>query len=70
MNKIGVFSLFIFATFFPFAGQAQANKIEEISPTHAQAMVENGAAFIDVREKKEVLDMAYDAEHVLNIPYE
>ena len=47
---------------------SQNGQLEEISPIRARLMVRNGAMLIDVREKNEVAEIAYDAENVINLP--
>lgn len=43
-------------------------KIKEICPTTTQAWVKEGALLVDVREKAEVEQLAYDVPNILNIP--
>ena len=42
--------------------------VREICPTTTQEWVKNGALLIDVREKDEVNQLAYDVPNILNIP--
>jgi len=43
-------------------------KVTEICPTKTQALIKNGALLIDVREKDEVAQLAYDVPNIINIP--
>jgi rhodanese-related sulfurtransferase len=43
--------------------------IKEISPSMANELAEAGALFIDVREKKELVEQAYIVSNIQNIPY-
>ncbi len=54
--------------FMPFAGKAQQAELKEVSPIRAKLMVRNGSLMVDVREKDEVAQMAYDVENIINIP--
>ena len=42
--------------------------VKEICPTTTQEWVKNGALLVDVREKDEVEQLAYDVPAILNIP--
>jgi rhodanese-related sulfurtransferase len=42
--------------------------VKEICPTTTQEWVKNGALLIDVREKDEVSELAYDVPNIINIP--
>lgn len=42
--------------------------VKEICPTTTQEWVKNGALLIDVREKDEVAQLAYDVPNIMNIP--
>lgn len=42
--------------------------VKEICPTTTQAWVKNGALLVDVREKDEVIELAYDVTNIINIP--
>jgi rhodanese-related sulfurtransferase len=42
--------------------------VKEICPTTTQEWVKNGALLIDVREKDEVAQLAYDVPNIINIP--
>jgi len=43
-------------------------KVKEICPTKTQALIKNGALLIDVREKEEVAQLAFDVPNIINIP--
>jgi len=43
-------------------------KVTEICPTKTQALIKNGALLVDVREKDEVAQLAYDVPNSMNIP--
>ena len=43
-------------------------RVTEICPTKTQALIKNGALLIDVREKDEVAQLAYDVPNIINIP--
>ena len=43
-------------------------KVTEICPTKTQALIKNGALLVDVREKDEVAQLAYDVPNIINIP--
>lgn len=45
-----------------------AQEINQISPIRAKLMARNGAVMIDVREKDEVKELAYDVDGILTIP--
>lgn len=42
--------------------------VKEICPTTTQEWVKNGALLVDVREKDEVTELAYDVPNIINIP--
>jgi rhodanese-related sulfurtransferase len=42
--------------------------VKEICPTTAQEWIKNGALLVDVREKDEVAQLAYDVPNIINIP--
>lgn len=42
--------------------------VKEICPTTTQDWVKNGALLVDVREKDEVAQLAYDVPNIINIP--
>ena len=42
--------------------------VKEICPTTTQEWVKNGALLVDVREKDEVEQLAYDVPKIINIP--
>lgn len=42
--------------------------VNEICPTTTQAWVKRGALLVDVREKEEVEQLAYDVPDIVNIP--
>jgi rhodanese-related sulfurtransferase len=42
--------------------------VKEICPTTTQSWVKNGALLVDVREKEEVEQLAYDVPNIINIP--
>lgn len=42
--------------------------VNEICPTTAQQWVKNGAILVDVREKDEVAQLAYDVPNIIHIP--
>lgn len=42
--------------------------VKEICPTTTQEWVKRGALLIDVREKEEVEQLAYDVPNIINIP--
>ena len=42
--------------------------VKEICPTTTQEWVKNGALLVDVREKHEVDELAYDVPNIINIP--
>lgn len=42
--------------------------VNEICPTTTQGWVKKGALLVDVREKDEVEQLAYDVPHIINIP--
>ncbi len=42
--------------------------VNEICPTTTQEWVKNGALLVDVREKDEVIEIAYDVPNIINIP--
>lgn len=42
--------------------------VKEICPTTTQEWVKRGALLVDVREKEEVEQLAYDVPNIINIP--
>jgi rhodanese-related sulfurtransferase len=42
--------------------------VKEICPTTTQQWVKNGALLVDVREKNEVAQLAYEVPNLINIP--
>lgn len=42
--------------------------VKEICPTTTQGWVKKGALLVDVREKDEVAELAYDVPNIINIP--
>jgi rhodanese-related sulfurtransferase len=42
--------------------------VKEICPTTTQKWVSNGALLVDVREKEEVAELAYDVPNIIHIP--
>jgi len=42
--------------------------VKEICPTTTQGRVKDGALLVDVREKEEVAQLAYDVPNIINIP--
>ncbi|MCE9538547.1 MAG: rhodanese-like domain-containing protein [Bacteroidetes bacterium] len=42
--------------------------VKEICPTTTQEWVKNGALLVDVREKDEVAQLAYEVPNIINIP--
>lgn len=42
--------------------------VKEICPTTTQEWVKRGALLVDVREKEEVAELAYDVPNIINIP--
>lgn len=42
--------------------------VKEICPTTTQEWVKNGALLVDVREKDEVEELAFDVPNIINIP--
>ena len=42
--------------------------VNEICPTSTQAWIKKGATLVDVREKDEVAQLAYDVPNIINIP--
>ena len=42
--------------------------VQEICPTKTQQWIKNGALLVDVREKDEVAQLAYDVPNIINIP--
>lgn len=47
---------------------ASQTLVKEICPTTTQEWVKNGALLVDVREKNEVNELAYDVPDIINIP--
>lgn len=70
MKYFKLLSLLTFALLFA-APQTQAQgtaSLEQVGPVKATLMVRNGALMVDVREKDEVAEVAYDVENIVNIP--
>ncbi|WP_281239993.1 rhodanese-like domain-containing protein [Flavobacterium praedii] len=42
--------------------------VKEICPTKTQLWINNGALLVDVREKEEVAQLAYNVPNIVNIP--
>lgn len=42
--------------------------VKEICPTTTQGWVKNGALLVDVREKNEIAELAFDVPNIINIP--
>ncbi|HMP28885.1 MAG TPA: rhodanese-like domain-containing protein [Saprospiraceae bacterium] len=42
--------------------------VNEICPTTTQRWVQQGALLVDVRENVEVIQLAFDVPHIINIP--
>ncbi|MGO4905782.1 rhodanese-like domain-containing protein [Flavobacterium sp. W20_MBD1_R3] len=42
--------------------------VKEICPTTTQEWIKNGALLVDVREKDEVAQLAYNVPNIINIP--
>jgi rhodanese-related sulfurtransferase len=42
--------------------------VQEICPTKTQEWIKNGALLVDVREKDEVAQLAFDVPNCINIP--
>ena len=42
--------------------------VKEICPTTTQEWVKNGALLVDVREKEEVIELAFDVPNLIHIP--
>ena len=42
--------------------------VKEICPTTTQEWVKKGALLVDVREKNEIKEVAYDVANIINIP--
>lgn len=42
--------------------------VNEICPTTTQSWVKKGALLVDVREKDEIAQLAYDVPNIINIP--
>lgn len=42
--------------------------IQELCPTKTQEKIKSGALLVDVREKNEVAELAYDVPEIVNIP--
>lgn len=70
MKYLKLLPLFAFAFLFSaLSGQAQESaQLEQVGPVKATLMVRNGALMVDVREKDEVAELAYDVENIVNIP--
>lgn len=48
--------------------ETQQTLVNEICPTSTQAWVKRGALLVDVRERDEVAQLAYDVPNIVNIP--
>lgn len=48
--------------------ETKQTPINEICPTTAQGWVKKGALLVDVRERDEVAQLAYDVPNIINIP--
>jgi rhodanese-related sulfurtransferase len=48
--------------------ETQQTLVTEICPTTTQAWVKKGALLVDVRERDEVEQLAYDVTNIVNIP--
>jgi len=48
--------------------EAKQTLVNEICPTTTQGWVKKGALLVDVREKDEVEQLAYDVPNIVNIP--
>lgn len=46
----------------------QQTLVKEICPTTTQQWVKNGALLVDVREKDEIEQLAFDVPNIINIP--
>ena len=76
MNKLKLFSILLLNLFLIVkSGVAQSanaafqpSQLEEISVFKAKLMARNGALMVDVREKDEVAELAYDVDGIINIP--
>ncbi|TAK42636.1 MAG: rhodanese-like domain-containing protein, partial [Saprospiraceae bacterium] len=70
MKYLKLLPLFAFAFLFgTISAQAQESaSLEQVGPIKATLMVRNGALMVDVREKDEVAELAYDVENIINIP--
>ncbi|MBW4360953.1 rhodanese-like domain-containing protein [Flavobacterium taihuense] len=42
--------------------------VKEICPTKTQLLIKNGALLVDVREREEVAQLAYNVPNIVNIP--
>ena len=42
--------------------------VNQICPSSTQAWIKRGALLVDVREKEEVAELAYDVPNIINIP--
>lgn len=42
--------------------------VKEICPTKTQPWIKNGALLVDVREREEVAQLAYNVPNIINIP--
>ncbi len=48
--------------------EAKQSLVKEICPTTTQSWLKNGALLLDVREKDEVEELAYDVSDLIHIP--
>jgi rhodanese-related sulfurtransferase len=48
--------------------ESGTSPVNEICPTATQSWVKKGALLVDVREKEEVEQLAYDVPNIVNIP--
>ena len=63
-----LFLTLLMITLTPGITHAQDPLPREVDVTQAKEMLSKGAVMIDVRERGEVASVAYDVEHVINIP--
>ncbi|HQV51911.1 MAG: rhodanese-like domain-containing protein [Flavobacteriales bacterium] len=59
---------FLLLAIAPLSSSAQDATPKDVSVIRAKLMLRNGSTMIDVREKEEVAEVAYDVENVINIP--
>ncbi len=62
-----LFSVF-FLTFLLSVTSTFGQEVKQISPIRAKLMARNGTMMIDVRERDEVKEVAYDVDGIVNIP--